>query len=158
DRLIVTPGGPEAKIVALDKRTGDVIWKAKFEGADIADYSPIQVAEIGGVRQYVQLLSKGLVSVDAKDGKLLWRVDKAGNRTINLAAPVIHGDEIFCAGAYGQNNVLVAIKREGNRWNIDEKYSSRDARMDTWSTGPVRIGDDFFLAGDRGQLLRGEWT
>jgi outer membrane protein assembly factor BamB len=158
DRLIVTPGGPEAKIVALDKRTGDVIWKAKFEGADIADYSPILVAEIGGVRQYIQLLSKGLVSVDAKDGKLLWRYDKAANRTINLSAPVIRGDEIFCAGAYGQNNTFIAVKREEDRWNIDEKYSSREARMDTWSTGPVRIGDDFFLAGDRGQLLRAEWA
>src|SRR5262249_40874866 len=32
DRLIATPGGPQAKIVALDKQTGDVIWKSDIPG------------------------------------------------------------------------------------------------------------------------------
>ena len=71
DRLICTPGGPTATLAALDKRTGAVIWKAAVPGGDAADYSPVVVAEAGGVRQYVQLLSRGLVGVAAQDGRFM---------------------------------------------------------------------------------------
>ena len=38
DRLICTPGGDEATIVALNKKTGAVIWKSPIK--DGAEYSP----------------------------------------------------------------------------------------------------------------------
>ena len=158
ERLITTPGGPESKLVALERRTGDSVWRAAFSGNDVADYSPVQAAEIAGVRQYVQLLSRGIVGLDAKDGKLLWRFDGAGNFTINLATPIIRGDEIFCAGVYGKNNVLIRVKHEGDAWVVEEKYSSRQFQMDNWGTGPVRVGDELFLAGSNGQLFRVEWS
>ena len=58
------------------------------------------VAEVGGVRQYVQMLQKGMVGVDAKSGKLLWRYDKTtqGSPAV-IPTPVIHEDMIYSAAA-----------------------------------------------------------
>jgi outer membrane protein assembly factor BamB len=66
DTLICTPGGSEATIVSLNKNTGEVIWKSAVPGGDEAAYSSAIVVEAGGVKQYVQLLQKGLVGVEAK--------------------------------------------------------------------------------------------
>jgi len=80
DNLVCTPGGKNA-IVALNKMNGDVIWKSNFE--DQAHYSSIVISNAGGIKQYVQLLGGGVVGVDAKDGKLLWKYDKLKNNTAN---------------------------------------------------------------------------
>ena len=72
DKLICTPGGKEATVVALDKRTGDVIWKAPVPDADGAGYASPIVIEAAGHRQYVHFLGKGPAAFDAATGKLLW--------------------------------------------------------------------------------------
>jgi outer membrane protein assembly factor BamB len=57
-RVICTPGGPEATLVALGKTTGEVLWKCATlalgeKGKDGAGYASVVVAEIDGVRQYI---------------------------------------------------------------------------------------------------------
>ena len=76
DVLVCTPGGAEATFVALDKRSGDVIWKSALAEADQAGYASAITVEADGVKQYVQFLQKGLVGVDAKTGKFLWRDER----------------------------------------------------------------------------------
>ena len=58
DVLVCTPGGKEATIVALNKKTGDVVWKCAVPGGDDAAYASAIVVEVGGVKQYVQFLQK----------------------------------------------------------------------------------------------------
>ncbi len=77
DKLIVTPGGKDATLVALNKKTGEVIWKAQVPKGDKAAYSSVIAIDLGGQRQYVQFLSGGVVGVAAEDGKFLWRCDAA---------------------------------------------------------------------------------
>src|SRR5882762_6968986 len=67
--LVCTPGGSEATLVALDKKSGDVLWKCALPEADQAAFASAIVVEAAGARQYVQLLQKGLVGVDARSGK-----------------------------------------------------------------------------------------
>src|SRR5262245_5657706 len=54
DKLICTPGGKSGAVVALNKKTGEVIWQSKDLQDDAAYSSPI-VAEVQGVRQYIQV-------------------------------------------------------------------------------------------------------
>src|SRR5260370_15380908 len=60
DKLICTPGGKEAAMIALDKKTGDVIWKCASKIDAGAGYASIVVAEAGGIRQYVTFLGNQL--------------------------------------------------------------------------------------------------
>ena len=73
DMVIVTPGGADATLVALNKKTGALLWKSAVPGGDPAGYASAIIVQAAGRKQYVQLLSKGLVGVDAKTGQFLWR-------------------------------------------------------------------------------------
>jgi len=69
DKVVVTPGGSEGAVAALDKKTGTVVWRSK-EFKDAAHYSSLIIAEIGGVRQYIQLTASSVAGVAVADGKL----------------------------------------------------------------------------------------
>ncbi len=81
DKLVCTPGGPRATVLALDKQTGRPLWGSPV--GDPAEYSSVIRASIGRVIQYVTLTKKGVISVDAADGTFLWRYDRPANKTAN---------------------------------------------------------------------------
>ena len=66
EAVVCTPGGPEATLVALNKKTGELIWKCAVPGGEQAAYASALAIEAGGVRQYVQMLEKGLVGVSRR--------------------------------------------------------------------------------------------
>ena len=66
--VVVTPGGTNATMLALDAKTGDVLWKFVSPDGDEAGYSSAIIVESAGGKQYVQLLQRGPAGVDAKSG------------------------------------------------------------------------------------------
>ncbi len=92
DQVIVTPGSREAALVALDKKTGKELWRTAIPelgpaGADGTAYSSVVISEGAGVRQYVQLIGRGLIGADAKTGKFLWGYNKVANNVANIPTP-----------------------------------------------------------------------
>jgi outer membrane protein assembly factor BamB len=99
--LVCTPGGPDATLVALNKKTGKLLWKSVVPSGEQAAYASVIAVTIAGSKQYVQFLQKGLVGVDAKSGKFLWRYDKtAQGSPANIPTPV--GREGFIYSATGR--------------------------------------------------------
>ncbi|HEY2147586.1 MAG TPA: PQQ-binding-like beta-propeller repeat protein, partial [Pirellulales bacterium] len=149
DVLVCTPGGKEATIVALNKKNGDLLWKCPSPQGDEAAYSSVIVANIGGVKQYVQFLQKELVGVDATTGKLLWHYDKtAKGSPANIPTPVASDDFVYSAAGMSGGG-LVKVKAEGGEFSTDELYFSK--KLPTAIGGSVKIGD--FLYGATGQAL-----
>jgi len=100
DTLVCTPGGSEATLVALNKLNGETIWKCALPEADEAGYASALVVETGGVRQYVQLVQKGLVGVEAKTGKLLWRYAKPVSAfNANIPSPLAADGLVYVGSA-----------------------------------------------------------
>lgn len=139
DVVVVTPGGKDATIVALNKSTGEVVWKSSIGEGEQAGYACAVVAEIGGVKQYVQFLQKGLVGVDAATGKLLWRYDRTGaNSPANIPTPVVDGDLIYsAAGRTGGGTVR--IKEENGEFTPEEVYF--EGNLPKAIGGSVLVGD-----------------
>jgi outer membrane protein assembly factor BamB len=153
DRVICTPGGPEATIVALDKLTGETIWKCAIpdlgaSGADGAGYSSAVVAEIDGVRQYVQMVGRGLVGVDAQSGRFLWGYNRIANNVANITAPVVLGDYVFATSAYNTGSVLLKISRDGESLRAEEVYFIPYRDFQNHHGGVVLVGD--YLYGGHG--------
>jgi outer membrane protein assembly factor BamB len=143
DHLICTPGGKEATMVALDKKTGETIWKCAIPlQSPQAGYSSIVIAEVGGVRQYVQLLNGGVVGVST-DGKALWQYEKLGPNTANIPTPVVLNDEIFAVAGYGKGGVLLKLTASGNDVTAKEIYFKRDL---TNKHGGVVVVDGYAYA------------
>ena len=89
EAVVVTPGGREATVVALTRKTGDVIWKSALPEADTAAYASAIAVCAGKTRLFVQFLQRGLVGLDATTGKLLWRNTKVVSRYgANIPTPV----------------------------------------------------------------------
>src|SRR5262245_35110146 len=65
DRLICFPGGPKGAVAALDRKTGNLVWRSE-KLTHQASYSSPVVAEVDGVRQYVVLFNEGMAGVAAK--------------------------------------------------------------------------------------------
>jgi outer membrane protein assembly factor BamB len=112
DKLVCTPGG-KGGLVALNKKTGEIVWQCK-ELTDPAGYSSVVVAEVGGVRQYVQQTMESGVGVRAKDSKLLWKVGEMRRRTAVIPTPVVAGHHVFFTAGYGAGCELVKLEPDGN--------------------------------------------
>ncbi|HEX3726334.1 MAG TPA: PQQ-binding-like beta-propeller repeat protein [Pirellulales bacterium] len=122
DAVVCTPGGSEATLVALNKNTGDTIWKSAVPEGDQAAYASIIIVDAGGLKQYVQFLQKGLVGVDAKTGKFLWRYDKtAKGSPANIPTPIAHNELVYSA-AGRSGGALVRLKIEPQAVEAEEIY------------------------------------
>jgi outer membrane protein assembly factor BamB len=139
NKIVCTPGGPDATLIALDKRTGKPIWKCKvpegstdrrFGNASGAAYSSAIAIDFEGVRHYAQLTATTLVGVAASDGKLLWRYDRPANtHKINCSTPIYHGGMVFASSAYDGGGGLVKLSKDGEgRVKAEEVYFTRKMR------------------------------
>jgi outer membrane protein assembly factor BamB len=146
DKLLCTPGGRNDVMAALDKKTGNVIWKCSMpdiggKGKDEAGYSSIVITEAGGIRQYVQLTNKGLIGVTAKDGKFLWGYSRIANNVANIPTPIIYGNYIFCSTAYGTGSALLELAATGDGIEAKEIYFLKANTLQNHHGGLVRVGD-----------------
>ena len=124
--VICTPGGNEGTMAALDKNTGNVVWRSK-EWTDLGGYSSPIVAEIDGIRQYIQYTRNGVAGVAAKDGKLLWKADVAGNRTAVIPTPIYHDGIVYVTSGYNAGCAGVKITKTGDDvFNAETVYANRN--------------------------------
>ncbi len=138
DAVIVTPGGAEATMVALNKKTGSVIWKSAIPGGEHAGYASAIVVQAGGRRQYVQFLSKGVVGVDAKTGQFLWRYAEVAKGSAQMVTPVARDGYVY-GGAHGIGGGVVRLKPDGSGVAAEQVYFARG--LPNSIGGSVLVGD-----------------
>jgi len=127
DRVIVTPGGKGAGIVALDKMTGKEIWRST-DLSDEAGYSSAIAADVGGVRTIMNFTSRAAVGVRASDGKLMWRNSSAANGTANCATPVFADGKVFFTSDYGTGAALLGLSAQGGEVKAQELYFTKEMK------------------------------
>jgi outer membrane protein assembly factor BamB len=92
DLVLAIPGGKGAAVVAFDKSNGKVLWKT---GDDKAAYASPVVTTMNGMRQAIFFTANGLLAVQMNDGKELWRVPWLTEYDVNIATPLLIGDQLF---------------------------------------------------------------
>jgi outer membrane protein assembly factor BamB len=124
--VICTPGGDQGMVVALNKSTGEQVWACKlpkFEdkvglnGKDLKDgagYASVVISHGGGVKQYVQLVGRGLIGVRASDGELLWQYDQVANGTANIPTALVDGDYVFTSTGYNTGSALLRLTAQAD--------------------------------------------
>ncbi len=155
EAVVCTPGGSEATMVALNKATGELIWKCAVPGGQQAAYTSAVVDEAGGVRQYVQMLQKELVGVEAKTGKLQWRYERtAKGSPAVIPTPVSGGDFIYSAGARAGGGG-VRLKVNGGAFEAEQAYFS--PKLPTSVGGALKVGE-YLYGTSAGALMCLEFT
>jgi outer membrane protein assembly factor BamB len=148
-RVVVTPGHIRALMVALDKTTGEEIWRTAGRrlgplGANGAAYSSAVIAEAGGVRHYVQFVGRGLIGVEAETGKLLWGYNRVANDIANAATPVVHGDHVLGSSGYSTGTGMVKIVQGDSGLEAQEVYFLEADVVQNHHGDLVLVGDTIY--------------
>jgi len=112
NNVICTPGGKDACMVALDKRTGKTVWTSKGASYMAGHASPI-ICEFGGVRQIVNLTRNGLVAVIARTGEFLWHYGPRSSDW-HVLTPIYSDGGVFFVGPYGIAT-KITLAAQGNK-------------------------------------------
>jgi outer membrane protein assembly factor BamB len=136
EKVIVVPGADDAIMVALERKTGNTIWKAPLppgigtHGQPGAGYTGAVVSNAAGIRQYVTLVGRGVIGIAANDGKPLWDYNRVANGTANIPTPLVWDDYVFCSSGYGTGAALLKIvKASGDAKPAPPKNEEKIAEL-----------------------------
>jgi len=136
--VLVAGGGAGQSLVAFKAKTGEVAWKGFDETMTHATSTP---ATIHGQRQVVFFLKSGLLSVDPKSGKELWRY-AFPFRISTAASPVVSGDVVYCSAGYGVGAGACRVSKKDGVWSTEEIYRFQGDKplANHWSTPVLHEG------------------
>jgi outer membrane protein assembly factor BamB len=151
-RIFLNAGGKSgAGLVALDKDTGRVLWKATN---DEASYSSPIVATFGGKPHLLAFTRAGLVGADPASGEIYfqfpWRARTQAS--VNAATPLVIGDLIFLSASYGTGAAVLRV----NGSQLEKLWSGDDSLTNHYSTSVYHDGNLYGYHGrqEYGQSFR----
>lgn len=125
DKLYFTPGGPETMTIALNKKTGKLIWKSGSLNDRPGYVSPILIS-YSGKRLIVNISASYIFAVDPSTGKIVWKInhlDINGERSsavwgdapaIKCVTPVYNKGKIYVTGGYNHGGIMLNLTEGGN--------------------------------------------
>ena len=143
DRLVCTPGGEQATMVALDKLTGATRWTCAVPGDRGAGHASVVIAQVGGRKVYVQTTASGALGVDADTGRLLWTypIDKT---TAVIPSPIVRGSQVFFSAGYKRGGALLEqVAGADGSVTIKEVYGL-NPELSNKHGGIVLVGDHLY--------------
>jgi outer membrane protein assembly factor BamB len=140
--IYVAGGGEGQSVLAFDAKTGAVVWKAFND--QMTHATPV-AATILGQRQIIFFTQLGLLSVEPKTGKELWRY-AFPYKVSTAASPVVSGDIVYCSAGYDVGAGAARVSNAGGAWKATEIYRFRGNKplANHWSTP---VAKDGFLYG-----------
>jgi outer membrane protein assembly factor BamB len=137
---VIVQGGGEALVIAYDKMTGRVIWKA---GQGPAGYA---ACALDGPRESPRLLvfhGTGLSSLDPSSGRQIWQVPWQTSYQVNATTPIVADDVVFITSGYGSGCEALKVSDTG------EEVMWRSKIIASHHSDPILV--DGFLYGYSGQ-------
>jgi outer membrane protein assembly factor BamB len=120
---IVVPGGAQG-VIAFDKMTGSKVWTS---GATLqAGYASLFPITEGGDTILVTGTQSGLIAIDAKSGKEIYRNPFAANNTANAPTPAYSDGYLFWSVGYGKGSICLKVTRANGQWRFEEAWTSND--------------------------------
>ena len=149
DRVICTPGGDRGTLAALDKKTGEILWRSRGI-TNAATYASVVVGELGGTRQYVQLTASNVFGVEPQSGRALWQAERLGQRAI-VPTPILAEGSVYVTSGYGVGCNLLQIEKTGAGFAARQVYASKS--IANHHGGVVKLGAHVY-----GHSEPGGWT
>ena len=149
-QVIVTPGGPQTVMAALDKHDGRTLWTTGSLEEDRATYSSPILFRYGGRRVIANCSAGHGFGVDADDGRLLWKVPLRNRFETNVTTPVYGAGQVFYVTPFTEEGRTYRLEADGDQLDAVPAWHSP---LDTVTGGGVLVGDTLFAATYRGQKI-----
>ena len=163
DVLILTMDGIDVQyLVALDKKSGQTIWKTNRSanwndieadgqpraGGDFRKaYSTPLIVDFNGAQQMITVGSKAAYAHDPQTGRELWKLDHAGFSP--AARPVSDGTNVVISTGNGKAE-MIAVRLGGTGSLTETNILWRNSRGTPRMPSPVIVGELLFLLSDGG--------
>jgi outer membrane protein assembly factor BamB len=137
DMVIVAGGGAGQTFLAFNKSDGKLIWKS---GDEKVTHATPTLATIHGQQQLIFFVQSGLVSLDPKDGKELWRF-AFPFKIATASSPIIggkNGDVVYCSAGYGVGSAACRVSKDGEKFSASQLWRAESENMNHWTT-PVHL-------------------
>ena len=142
EKLILTPGGSEHNIVALNKTDGSLIWSSKGKGGTSAYCSPLYINEKTIVPQVVTMTSEHILGVDIVNGNLLWSFPFKERNSVHPNTPIYIDNTLFCL-APDIGSVMLQFKNGGRE--VEKMWES--SKLDPITGHAIITGDYIYCSG-----------
>lgn len=150
DRVICSPGGEKASIVALEKMTGKPVWTAPSTEVGTSYASPV-LAECQGLRMILNMNAKALLAVNADRGDLLFTAPHRTQYDVNATSPIYHDGQVFVCSGYGSGGAMFQLKVDGAKASAKQVWDTKE--IDNQHGGVLLL--DGYLYGSAHQKNRG---
>lgn len=144
-KVICTPGGSDATVVALDKMSGKTIWTSKGLSEKSAYCSPILVEE-GSNRFVITMVEKSIVCLDIETGKLIWQIPHETKYDISAVSPIYHNGMLYVTNAYGRGGVMYQLSNNATKW--EKKWE--DKTLECHHGGVILVDGNVYGSNSRG--------
>ncbi len=155
DKLYFSPGGPETMTIALNKATGNVIWKSASLDDKPGYVSPILI-EYAGTKMIVNVSLQHVFAVDASNGEILWKVahlkSRPGHDLIFCVTPLFKDGKVYVTGGYDIGGMMINIGDDGKSANV----AWTDSVLDVHHGGVVLI-DGYIYGSNWLNNSNGNW-
>ncbi len=147
DRAILATGG-KALLIAVDCRSGEVIWESPNPRAWRQTHGSIMPMEFAGRRMYVYCARGGGAGIAADDGSMLWDTTDWKISIATGPSPTIIGDgKIFFSGGYNAGAVMMQLEEQGGRLAAKTLFRLKPKQFGSTQQTPVLF--DGYLYGVR---------
>lgn len=136
EKVICTPGGKNVSLVALNRQTGEVVWKCTGVGDRPGYASPILI-EYQGLQQFVTVMSESVVGVRALDGRLLWRYPHKVYADENITTPIFYDGFIIVSGCGRRGTTSLQLYVSGDECSVKEHW--RNETLDNKQGGILLV-------------------
>ena len=125
ETVIVSAGGEDGALVALDAATGKTKWNC---GDDAAGYATPYPFTFEGRRYIAGFMADSAILADAATGKLAWRMEWETDWGVNAATPIFHQGHLFLSSGYRHGCILLKLRSENGGPATDTIWQSRVLR------------------------------
>jgi outer membrane protein assembly factor BamB len=144
--VIASPGGKKASLVAFNINDGKVVWEAEPLNQEPQYVNP-KLIEYAGKKMIITVMGTDIFAVDAKNGKILWKINYA---SVNAATgrvmknhaitPIYKDGYILIANGYNWVALKLKLSSDGNSAEIVWENRNFDPQMG----GVVLLGDNIY--------------
>ena len=125
--LYATPGGAEYNVVALDRYSGDLVWKCKGEG-EISAYCTPLLIEHNGRKILTTYTEAHLLGIDATSGELLWSEHLPWEWSVHSITAIYHNGEILYPTGLEKGGGKLQISEDGSSVSVVWENQAGDYR------------------------------
>jgi outer membrane protein assembly factor BamB len=149
ENLITLAGGEGSQAVALNKMTGQEVWR--FGTAKETGYSPPTIIQAAGVRQLILVNPEAVNSVNPQTGELYWSIPYLADNGSIIMSPVRSGNYLF-VGGYSNRNLLIELA--SNEPKAKEVWRNQAKKgMSPVNVQPFVIGEIVYGCDQSGELM-----